>query len=201
VGDEGPFSEYLARRLFEERVVVLQGPLDDGALARASAELMTLDAEGDGAITLRVDCGEAALGPALALMDVVELLGVPVRALCLGQVAEGAVGIVAVCAHRAALASTRFVLREPRSRLEAHVRDVARWAELHESERRRFCARLASAARRPPASVEEDVERGRFMSATEALQYGIVDEVCRPDASIRRLPGGDSAPMGFHPSR
>ncbi len=56
---------------------------------RVSAELMTLDAEGDEPVTLRVDCGEAALAPALTLMDVIELMGVPVRALCLGQVGVG----------------------------------------------------------------------------------------------------------------
>ena len=98
VGPE-PFSEALARRLFEERVVVLHGPLDDLSVTRVSAELMTLDADGDEPVTLRVDCGEASLGPSLTLMDVIELMGVPVRALCLGQVGAGAVGVVAVCAH------------------------------------------------------------------------------------------------------
>ena len=46
-------------------VVLLHGPLDDLSVARVSAELMTLDAEGDEPVTLRVDCGEAALAPAL----------------------------------------------------------------------------------------------------------------------------------------
>ena len=56
-------------------------------VTQVSAELMTLDAEGDEPVTLRVDCREAPLSPALTLMDVIELMGVPVRALCLGQVA------------------------------------------------------------------------------------------------------------------
>ncbi len=134
-GTEGPdrgdpLSEILRRRLLDQRVVLLHGPLDDLAVTRVSAELMTLDADGDGSVTLRVDCGEAALAPALTLMDVIDLLGVPVRALCLGQVAAGAVGVVAVCARRSALPSTRFSLCEPTTRHEAHVRNVAQWAEL-----------------------------------------------------------------------
>lgn len=195
------FSGHLARRLFEERVVLLHGPLDDGTLTRVSAELMTLDAEGDGPVTLRVDCGQAALGPALTLMDVVELMGVPVHALGLGQVGEGAVGIVAVCSHRAALPSTRVALREPTARVEAHVRNVAAWAELCAAERRRFCERVGRAVGRTAASVEEDLVRGRFFSAAEAVGYGLLDEVCRPDASVHRLPGGGTQPMGFRPPR
>ena len=108
-----PLSEALARRLLAQRVVLLHGPLDEGSTTRVAAELMTLDAEGDEPVTLRVDCGEAALGPSLTLMDVIELMGVPVRALCLGQVGAGAIGVVAVCAHRAAMPSTRFSLCEP----------------------------------------------------------------------------------------
>ena len=107
-------------------------------------------------MTLRVDCGEAALAPALTLMDVIELMGVPVRALCLGQVAAGAVGVVAVCSHRSALPSTRFSLSEPTTELQAHVRNVAQWAELRAAERQRFCARVGCRhrpGRRPRSST------------------------------------------------
>jgi ATP-dependent Clp protease protease subunit len=196
-----PLSETLARRLLAQRVVLLHGALDDLSVTRVSAELMTLDAEGDEPVTLRVDCGEAPLGPALTLMDVIELMGVPVRALCLGQVGAGAVGVVAVCAQRSATPSTRFSLREPSTQLEAHVRDVARWAELRAAERRRFCERVATAAGRPVAAVEQDVARGRFLSAAEAVEYGILDEVYRADAPVRRLPGAEPPPMGFRPLR
>ena len=162
---------------------------------------MTLDAEGDEPVTLRVDCGEAALGPSLTLMDVIELMGVPVRALCLGQVGAGAVGVVAVCAHRAAMPSTRFSLCEPTTQLEAHVRNVAQWAELRADERARFCARVGAATGRPPAVVEEDMGRGRFLGAADAVEYGIIDEVAGPDAAIHRLPGSEPPPIGFRPLR
>jgi ATP-dependent Clp protease protease subunit len=196
-----PLSDVVARRLLAQRVVLLHGALDDFSVTRVAAELMTLDAEGDDPVTLRVDCGEAALAPALTLMDVVELMGVPVRALCLGQVGSGAVGVVAVCAHRSALPSTRFSLSEPVTSLQAHVRNVAQWAELRAGERQRFCARVAAATGQAPTTVESDVERGRFMGAEEALEYGILDEVSRPDAPVRRLPGSGPPPMGFRPLR
>jgi ATP-dependent Clp protease protease subunit len=183
----------------EQRVVLLHGPLDDATVTRVSAELMTLDADGDDAVTLRIDCGEAALAPALTLMDVVELMGVPVRAVCLGQVGGGAVGVLAVCAHRAAMPSTRFTLSEPATQMEAPVRNVAQWAELRTAERGRFCDRVGAAVGKPAAEVGADLERGRFFGAAEALQYGLLDEVCRPDADVHPLPG--SPPIGFRPLR
>ena len=198
-----PLSELLARRLMAQRVVLLGGPLDEHTATRVAAELMTLDADGDDPVTLRVDCGEAALAPALTLMDVVELMGVPVHALCLGQVGAGAVGVVAVSAKRTALPSTRFALREPATQFEAHVRNVAQWADLQAAERRRFCERVGAAAGRAADAVEADLERGRFLSAAEAVAYGLLDEVAQPDADIRRLPGAGTGqpPMGFRPLR
>jgi ATP-dependent Clp protease protease subunit len=199
-------SELLARRLMEQRVVLLHGPLDDATVTRVSAELMTLDAEGDDAVTLRIDCGEAALAPALTLMDVIELMGVPVRAVCLGQLGGGAVGVLAVCAHRAAMPSTRFTLSEPPTRMEAHVRNVAQWAELRAAERGRFCERVGAAIGKPAEEVGADLQRGQFFDAAGALEYGLLDEVCRPDADVRTLPGsgggpGTPPPIGFRPLR
>ncbi len=218
-GDQ--LSDVLARRLMEQRVVLLHGPLDAAAATRVAAELMTLDADGDDPVTLRLDCGEAGLAPALTLMDVIELMGVPVHALCLGQVAGGAVGVLAVCAHRSAMPSTRLLLFEPPTHMEAHVRNVAQWAELRADERRRFCERVGAAVGHPGGEVVEGLERGRFFGAAEAVEYGLLDEVCRPDADIRSLrgsgPGSDSdsqrssssptppappsTPMGFRPLR
>jgi ATP-dependent Clp protease protease subunit len=126
----GDWQHTLAQRLFEQRVVVLHGPLDDMAVSRVAAELMTLDADGDSAVSLRLDSGAGSLALGLTLMDVVELLGVPVRGLALGQVGGAALGVLAVCTHRAAMPSTRFQLREPRSEMEAPAREVAQWAEL-----------------------------------------------------------------------
>jgi ATP-dependent Clp protease protease subunit len=182
-------SDALARRLLEQRVVLLHGPLDYVTATRVSAELMTLDAEGDDRVTLRIDCGEAVLASALTLMDVIELMGVPVHALCLGQVGGGAIGVLAVCAQRAALPSTRFTLSEPATQMEAHVRNVAQWAEMREAERQRFCERVGAATGKPAEEIGADLGRGLFLGAEDAVAYGLLDEVCRPDAEIRSLRG------------
>jgi ATP-dependent Clp protease protease subunit len=196
--NSGEWKDQLAQRLFEQRVVLLHGPLDDTAASRAAAELMTLDAEGDTAVSLRITSADGSIAVALTLMDVIELMGVPVRALCLGQIGGPAIGVVSVCSHRAAMPSTRFQLREPRTHTEATARDVSQWAELRADERRRFCARVAAAVGSTPDAVDEDLQSGLFMDAQEALTYGLIDEICRPEAEIHQLPG---PPIGFRPRR
>ncbi|MGP0031909.1 MAG: ATP-dependent Clp protease proteolytic subunit [Acidimicrobiales bacterium] len=194
---ERDLSEALTQRLFEQRVVLLHGTLDDTVASRVAAELMTLDAQGDSGVSLRIDCADGPLHLALTLMDVIELLGVPVRGLGLGQVGGAAVGVLAVCAHRASMPSTRFQLREPSTQLEARARDVAQWVDVRSDERQRFCARIAAASGQPLAVVDQDMSAGLFMGAPEALAYGLLDEVCRP-ADIRPMPG---PPIGFRPRR
>ncbi len=195
------WRDQLSRRLFEQRVVLLHGPLDDLTVTRTAAELMTLDADGDTAVSLRIDCAEGSLALALTLMDVIELLGVPVRALCLGQVAGPAVGVLAVCSHRAAMPSTRFVLREPTTQMEAHARDVAQWAQIRAEERQRFCERVGAATGRAPSVIADDLATGLFLDAEDALSYGLIDEISRPNAEIHQLPGTSGPPIGFRPTR
>jgi ATP-dependent Clp protease, protease subunit len=196
--NDGDWSKTLAERLFAQRVVVVHGALDDAVATRVSAELMTLDAEGDGPVTLRIDSADGSVALALTVMDVIELLGVPVRALCLGQVGGPAVGVLAVCAHRASMPSTRFSLREPTTQMEARAREVEQWARLRADEYRRLTERVAAAARKPVDSVAGLFAAGTFMSAQEALDYGLIDEICRPRGEIHRMPG---PPIGFRPGR
>jgi ATP-dependent Clp protease protease subunit len=195
---DGDWTQMLAQRLFEQRVVLLQGPLDDLTATRVSAELMTLDAEGDGPVSLRIDSADGSLALALTLMDVIELLGVPVRALCLGQVGGPAVGVLSVCSYRAAMPSTRFSWREPSTRTEARAREVAQWAQLRADEHRRFAERVAAAVGKPADAVADALTTGLFMSAPEALDFGLIDEICRPQAEIHQIPG---PPIGFRPRR
>jgi ATP-dependent Clp protease protease subunit len=194
----GDWGKLLTQRLFEQRVVLLHGPLQDTTASRASAELMTLDAEGDGAVTLRIDSADGSLALALTLMDVIELLGVPVRALCMGQVGGPAIGVLAVCHHRAAMPSTRFSLREPTTQMESPAREVEQWARLRADERALFTGRVAAAIGKPAAIVAESFAAGVFMGADEALDYGLIDEISRPKGEIRQLPG---PPVGFRPRR
>ncbi len=199
LGDGPPTDpqDWMRRRLFERRTVLVDGPLDDFRATQVGAELMTLDAAGDGSIDLQIDCPEASTGAALALMDIIDLLGVPVRGWCTGQAVGPAVGILAVCSHRTMSPHARLHLSEPRVEFAGSARLLQQLAEAHADQWATFCQRLAEASGRSPAQVAEDAARGDYLTASRAVAYGLIDEVATPDARAARLPGRQ---LGFRPA-
>jgi ATP-dependent Clp protease, protease subunit len=179
----------LRARLLDQRVVVVAGPLDDALANRAAAELMTLDATGDGPIELRLDSSGGDLDPVFVLIDTIEVVGVPVQVTCLGRVEGPVVGVVAVADHRRAAPHTRFRLCEPDVSLAGSPSRLEAWAEHHRRRVARFGELLAGATGRPRAEVAADLSSGRYLDAEQALDYGLIDEIWPQGADIRRLPG------------
>jgi ATP-dependent Clp protease protease subunit len=175
-------TEWMRAQLWDRRVVLLSGDLDDASATTATTELMALDAAGDDAVTLQVDCRGGTIQAALMLIDTIDLLGVPVRARCAR--AEGAaVGIVAVAPRRIATPHARFRLGLPDVAFTGGATDVERNAQEHQRTVEVFVNRLAAATGRPFERVEADIERGSWLDADEALAYGLIDEIERPDRS------------------
>lgn len=177
-GDAGvPFID---AQLLERRVVRIWGALDDRAANQACAELMALDATGDSAVSLYMSSSGGPLQPALALIDTMDLLGVPVNVTCLGSAEGSAAGVVAAGAKRTAAPHSRFYLAEPKVEASGNAAEMAAWAGHHSAQLARFVARLAEATGRPAEHVEADLSLGRWLSAREALAYGLVDSVLEP---------------------
>jgi ATP-dependent Clp protease protease subunit len=193
---ETDWNQWMRATLFERRTVLLAGELDDEAANRASVELMTLDATGDSAIALHIDSGGGTVAAALAVIDVIDLLGVPVRAFGTGKVGGPAVGVLAVCSHRAVARHASIRLFEPPVEAEGNARQLTQMAAVHTERWDTFCRRMAEACRRDPAEVRADCSAGRFLTAEEAVAYGLADEIASPQAQVHRLPGN---PMGFGP--
>jgi ATP-dependent Clp protease, protease subunit len=193
---EGDWAASVRDRLFAHRTILLRGALDDAVATRAAAELMTLDATGDSRVTLHLDAWGGGLEAAFAVMDVIDLLGVPVHVLCTGRADGPAAGIVAVCSRRACTPHARFRLSDAEASMHGSAADLSRWAEHHLDQARRFHQRVADAVRRPVEDVASDCAAGRYLTADEALAYGLVDEIATRSAAVYPLPGRT---VGFKP--
>ena len=199
-GRSNDFGDVVRARLFERRIVMMRGTLDDALAGQTAAELMTLDSFGDEAITVHVDCAGGTLDAAFTVMDTIDLLGVAVHTVCVGRADGPAVGVVAVGTHRSAAPHARFHLTQPEASVQGTARELERWARHHEDQLARYAARLAEATRVPAERVEADLDAGRYLDAEEALRYRLIDEVMRPGADIRQFPTPPS-PYGFKPPR
>jgi len=190
------WSDTIRSRLFEHRTILLRGVLDDAQANQAAAELMTLDATGDSRITVHLDLQGGGLDAAFAVMDVIELVGVPVHVLCVGRAEGPAVGVVAVATRRAASPHARFRLADPTATMSGSASELSRWADQHLAQLHRFHTRLAAAVHRPVEEVAADCAAGRYLTAEEALRYGLLDEVATPRGAVYPLPGRT---VGFRP--
>ena len=109
---------------------------------------------------------------------------------CLGRVEGAAALVAAVCNRRLAMEHTRFRLTDPDAAFEARASQVASQVEYHRVAYLRYHERLALATGRPLDVVTAACEAGRYLSATEAIEFGLVDEIVRSQrATVRALPG------------
>jgi ATP-dependent Clp protease protease subunit len=174
-------------RLFEQRTILLRGSLDEGVANQAAAELMTLDATGDSRITVYLDLAGGTLDAAFALVDVVDLVGVPVHAMCVGRADGPAAAVLAVASRRAGTPHSRFRLADPSSAMEGSALELSRWADHHLAQLGRFHQRLALAVGRPVEEVAADCGAGIYLNADEALSYGLIDEIALPQGTVYPL--------------
>lgn len=167
----------LAARLMDRRIVVLSGCLDDAAASEAAARLMLLDATGDEPVVLHLACPDGDLHAAAALVDTIDLLGVPTHAHARGAVGGAAVWPLLAGRHRVAMPHARFGLREPAAHVAGPSTQLARMADALESLTDMFRRRIADVTGRPLGDVAADVRRGLAMDAREARDYGLVHEI------------------------
>jgi ATP-dependent Clp protease protease subunit len=168
-------SDWLARQLLEQRVIALAGEVDDETANRVVAELGLLDASGDGPVSLRLTGVSADLGPALTLVDALDLMGAPVHVTCLGTLTGPAVALLAVGDRRIAGRHATLHLCEPRSAHGIPGRELETVAAERARQVRRLQERMAAACGRPVDELAADMRAGRLLTAEQAQEYGLVD--------------------------
>lgn len=167
--------DWLAQRLFDQRVVALAGELNAETANHAVAELALLDASGDEPVQLRLSGVGADLDTALTLVDALDLMGAPVHATCVGTLTGPAVALLAVAARRTAGRHTTLHLCEPRVPHVLGGREVESLAAEHTRQLRRLQERLAEACGRPADEIAADMRAGKLLTVAEARDYGLVD--------------------------
>ena len=172
-----PTPEWLQARLFERRLVFVTGPLDETLAARATAQIVALDAGSDAPIDIVLNSRDGTLEAAFALIDAVDAARAAVRVQCQGHVSGAAIGVLAAADHRVATPHTTFRLITPTTRLAGSPEQLVQQSHQHRHLLWQLQIRLARATARPPEDVADDKRRGRYLDATEALAYGLIDVI------------------------
>ena len=169
-----PWPGRVYERLFERRIVMAHGKLDDEAATSLCAQLLTLDAERNEPIRLEVQGLSAELAAALTVMGVLDVLRVPVHAYAGGQVAGPALGVLAAAPQRRAYPNAVFTLSEPRLDFEGSATSLASEEEQVRVMMDVLYLRLADVTGREVDEIRADARRGRSLTADDAIGYGLV---------------------------
>ena len=176
-------------RLLKDRIIVLGSGINDEIANLVIAQLLfleSIDPEQDIFLYVNSPGGEVTAG--LGIYDVMQYVAPDVQTICMGQAASMAAILVAGGApqKRCALPHARIMIHQPwLGGLQGQATDIKIQADEILKIRDRMNEILASPTHRDAESVANDTERDRFMSAEQAVEYGIVDSVME-----RRGPAG-----------
>jgi len=99
------------------------------------------------------------------------------RVLCRGRVGGPAIAVVVAADHRVAAPHARFQLSQPTTRFTGTPEEITAQSRQQQALLWKLYGRLARRTGRPAEEIAEDMRRGRFLDAGEALDYGLIDEI------------------------
>jgi ATP-dependent Clp protease protease subunit len=168
-------------KLFEERIVFLGAPVDDAIADDVMAQLLVLESQdSEREIILYINSPGGSFTAMTALYDTMQYIKPDIRTVCLGQAASAAAVLLAAGTKgkRLALPNSRILIHQPA--IEGS-RGTASDIEIQAKEMLRLREWLEEAlARHSTTSIEQvrkDIERDKILTASEALEYGLVDRV------------------------
>ncbi|MBA2690189.1 MAG: ATP-dependent Clp endopeptidase proteolytic subunit ClpP [Burkholderiales bacterium] len=167
-------------RLLKERVVFLVGPVNDATANVILAQLLFLESENpDKDISLYINSPGGSVSAGLAIYDTMQFVKPDVNTLCTGLAASMGAFLLAAGAKgkRFALPNTRVMIHQPSGGAQGQATDIEIQAREILYLRERLNILLSKHTGKPVETIAKDTERDNFMSADDALKYGLIDKV------------------------
>ena len=167
-------------RLLRERVVFLNGPVDDGMSALICAQLLYLESENPKKqIDMYINSPGGIVTSGLAIYDTMQYIRSPVATTCMGMAASMGSFLLMAGGEglRVALPNARIMVHQPSGGFQGKASDIERHAEDILKTKRRLNELYAKHTGQPVETVEQTLDRDYFMTADEARDWGLVDHV------------------------
>ena len=170
----------LYSRLLKDRVVFLTGQVEDHMANNIVAQLLFLESESpDKDISLYINSPGGAVTAGLAIYDTMQFIKADVRTIVLGQACSMGAFLLNAGAKgkRVALANSRVMIHQPSGGAEGQASDILIRAAEIEKIRTQLNTIMAHHSGRTVEELARDTDRDNFMSAQEALEYGLIDSI------------------------
>ena len=168
-------------KLFEERIIFLGVQVDDASANDVMAQLLVLESDDpDRDITMYINSPGGSFTSLMAIYDTMQYVRADIQTVCLGQAASAAAVLLAAGTpgKRMALPNARVLIHQPASGgVQGQVSDLEIQAAEIQRMRRLLESTMSRHTGRTPEQVREDIERDKILTAEEAKEYGIIDDV------------------------
>ncbi|AZO75304.1 MULTISPECIES: ATP-dependent Clp protease proteolytic subunit [unclassified Mesorhizobium] len=167
-------------RLLRERIVFINGEINDGVSALVCAQLLSLESDHpDKEISIYINSPGGVMTSGFAIYDTMQYISCPVSTVCMGFAASMASFLLMAGSpgRRIALPNTRIVLHQPLGGFQGQASDIQRHAEDILRTKRHMTELYARHCGRSYEEVERTLDRDYFMTAAEAKAWGLVDHV------------------------
>ncbi|WP_314885250.1 ATP-dependent Clp endopeptidase proteolytic subunit ClpP [Aggregatibacter segnis] len=167
-------------RLLKDRVIFLSGEVEDNMANLIVAQLLFLESEDpDKDINLYINSPGGSVTAGMAIYDTMQFIKPDVRTLCVGQACSMGAFLLAggAAGKRGALPHARVMIHQPLGGFRGQASDIQIHAQEILKIKGTLNERLAFHTGQPIETIEKDTDRDNFMSAEEAKNYGLIDEV------------------------
>lgn len=167
-------------RLLRERIIFLNGPVEDGMASLVVAQLLFLEAENPKKeISMYINSPGGVVTSGLSIYDTMQFIRCPVTTLCMGQAASmGSLLLTAGAkGQRFALPNARIMVHQPSGGFQGQVTDIMIHAKEVESLKRRLNEIYVTHTGQDYDTIHTALERDNFMTANAAKEFGLIDQV------------------------
>ena len=167
-------------RLLKDRIVFIDGEINDAMADLVVAQILFLESENpEKDISIYINSPGGAVTAGLAIYDTMKYVKCDIQTICMGQAASMAAILLAggTKGKRYALPSSRVMIHQPRGGVEGQESDISILAKEIIRLKKLSIEYLAKDTGKSTDKIAEDIERDFFMSAQEAAEYGVIDQV------------------------
>lgn len=181
--------ETLGERLLDNRILFLSGVINEYVASEAIMALLYLQSiKKDQDVNLYINSPGGVVDQTLAIYDTIQFMGCDVATYCIGQAASGAALLLmaGTRSKRFILPNAKVMLHQPSGGITGQAEDIRIQAEEILKDRRRLNEIIARHTGQSIERIEEETERDRYMTAPEALEYGVVDEILQVEPDEKK---------------
>jgi ATP-dependent Clp protease protease subunit len=183
----GERSYDIYSRLLKERIIFVVGPIDDNVANLVVAQMLFLESENaDKDVQLYINSPGGSVTSGLAIYDTMQFINSEVSTMCIGQAASMGAFLLAGGAKgkRYCLPNSRVMIHQPSGGSQGQASDIEIQAKEILFLRERMNSIMAGHTGKTAGQLAKDTERDNFMTAKDALDYGLIDKIQEPRANL-----------------